>query len=223
MPRTPRIVVPGVPHHVTQRGNRRQTTFFRPFDFELYRQLLADQCQKADVAVWAYCLMPNHVHLILVPSDPTGLRRAMAATHARYTRAVNRREGWRGVLWQGRFASFPMDDRYLMAAARYVLLNPVRARLVERPDEWPYSSAEVHLKGVDDALTSRRGLDSKVADWPSFLAADPPWAESDRLRRHSANGAPLGEDSFLEEVERATGRALRPGYGWSSRRQTTAF
>ena len=91
-----RVVAPGVPHHVTQRGNRRQKVFFSDGDYEIYRGLLAEGCRKAGVSVWAYCLMPNHVHLILVPSDPQGLRAALAETHRRYTREVNFREGWRG-------------------------------------------------------------------------------------------------------------------------------
>src|SRR5437870_11094383 len=132
MPRLARVVIPGHPHHVTQRGNGRARTFFDDGDYALYRDLLGASCRAADVEVWAYCLMPNHVHLILVPSDPDGLRAALGETHRRYTRHVNLREGWRGYLWQGRFASFPMDEAHLLAGARYVELNPVRARLVRR-------------------------------------------------------------------------------------------
>ncbi len=112
------MVVPGLPHHVTQRGNRRQAVFFSEEDYEAYRGLVVEHCAAAGVAVWAYCLMPNHVHLILVPPDAAALHRALGEAHRRYTRRVNFREGWRGYLWQGRFASFVMDDGYLLVAAR---------------------------------------------------------------------------------------------------------
>jgi len=127
MARLARIVVPNLPHHVTQRGNGRQRTFFE--DDVHYRDLLGQSCRAAGVAVWAWCLMPNHVHLILVPSDEGGLRAALGEAHRRYTRRVNFREGWRGHLWQERFHSTPMDEAWLLAAARYVELNPVRAKL----------------------------------------------------------------------------------------------
>jgi putative transposase len=154
MARLARVVAPGVPHHVTQRGNRRQPVFFGDEDYATYIGLLAAGCRAAGVAVWAYCLMPNHVHLILVPGDAGGLRAALGEAHRRYTRQVNFREGWRGYLWQGRFASVAMDEPYLLAAARYVELNPVRARLAERAGDWRWSSARAHLDGRDDALAS---------------------------------------------------------------------
>ena len=109
MARLARVVAPGVPHHVTQRGNRRQETFFRPADYRLYRELMAEWCGRCGVEIWAYCLMPNHVHLIAVPQTADALQRAIGEAHRRYTRAINLREGWRGHLWQGRFASFPME------------------------------------------------------------------------------------------------------------------
>jgi len=129
MARLARVVAVGVAHHVTQRGNRRQQVFFNDQDYAAYCALLAEGCRAAAVAVWSYCLMPNHVHLILVPSDERGLRAALAEAHRRYSRRVNFREGWRGYLWQGRFASVPMDGAHTLAAARYVELNPVRAGL----------------------------------------------------------------------------------------------
>ncbi len=210
MPRQPRLVVPGVAHHITQRGNRRQTTFFRAFDYEVYRQLLAEQCQKESVAVWTYCLLPNHVHLIAVPSSEGSLARAVGEAHRRYTTMVNRREGWTGCLWQGRFASFAMDEAHLYVATRYVLLNPVRAGLVERAEEWPYSSVQAHLGGAEDDLVDLKGLAGRVESWSSVLANSPSWSERSRLRRHERSGRPLGDERFLDEVAAATGRDLRP-------------
>ena len=110
MARLARVVAPGFPHHVTQRGNRRQTTFFLDDDYRAYLSLMAEWCGRHGAHVWAYCLMPNHVHLIVVPEAADGLRRAIGEAHRRYTRLINFREGWRGHLWQERFASFPMDE-----------------------------------------------------------------------------------------------------------------
>lgn len=210
MTRIPRLVVPGVAHHVTQRGNRRQTTFFRAFDYEIYRQLLAEQCQRESVAIWSYCLLPNHVHLIAVPPEPESLARAFGEAHRRYTLMVNRREGWTGCLWQGRFASFAMDDAHLFLAVRYLLLNPVRAGLVAHPEEWPYSSARAHLHGESDELIDAAGLSGRIADWTHLLASAPSWNERNRLRRHERNGRPVGDEGFLQQVARVTGRDLRP-------------
>jgi putative transposase len=117
MARLARIVVPLIPHHVTQRGNRRQTVFFSDDDYRRYLDLLREYTGAAGVTVWAWCLMPNHVHLMLVPHHPEALRAALAEAHRRYSRAVNFREGWRGYLWQRRFASCPMDESHTMAAA----------------------------------------------------------------------------------------------------------
>ncbi len=126
MARLARVVIPGLPHHVTQRGNRRQQTFFNDGDYAAYLELMSEWCREEGVEIWAHCLMPNHVHLIAVPKSENGLRRAIGEAHRRYTRRINFREKWRGYLWQGRFASFIMDEPYLLAAVRYVELNPVR-------------------------------------------------------------------------------------------------
>ena len=125
MPRAPRIVVPGVAHHVTQRGNRRQQTFFSDADYMRYVELVGEGCRNAGVGVLAWCLMPNHVHLILVPSDATGLTAALSVAHQRYTWIVNGRNSWKGHLWQRRFYSSPLDGAHLRAAVRYVELNPL--------------------------------------------------------------------------------------------------
>ena len=132
MARLARLVVPGLPHHVTQRGNRRAPTFFEEGDYALYRDMLAEAAGKAHTEIWAYCLMPNHVHVILVPSDEDGLRRTFADLHRRYTGFVNARARTTGHLWQGRYGSVVMDEAHLHNAIRYVSLNPVRARLVKR-------------------------------------------------------------------------------------------
>lgn len=211
MARLARIVIPGIPHHVTQRGNRRLPVFFEDADYETYLALLREWCAKADTQIWAYCLMPNHVHLILVPPDEGGLRAALGEAHRRYTRHVNAREDWRGYLWQGRFSSFPMDEEYLVACARYVELNPVRAKLARRPGDWRWSSAKAHLEARDDGIVSVAPLLDRVPDWPAFLAEDGGEATLRAVRRHGRTGRPLGSDRWLEKMEVLTGRALKPG------------
>lgn len=213
MPRLPRVVIPGLAHHVTQRGNRRQPAFLRDYDYELYRQLLAEHCARERVAVWAYSQLPNHVHLILVPTDPDGLRRVLSLTHQRYTSRINRREGWKGCLWQGRFSSFPMDERHLYAAARYVLLNPVRAGLVTGAQQWKHSSLQAHLAGKSDGLVDVQGLATRISDWAAFLAVAPDWNDRTRIRRHESSGLPLGDEEFLRDLEDLSGRRLLPESG----------
>ncbi len=211
MARLARAVAAGVPHHVTQRGNRRQQTFFGDADYAAYRELLAAACRRHGVAVWAWCLMPNHVHLIMVPDEAPALRLALGETHQRYTGLVNRRQGWVGHLWQGRFASCALDGPHLVAAVRYVELNPVRACLVERADVWPWSSARGHLAGQDDGLATVAPLLDAVGDWAAFLAVAPRMAEIEELRRHERTGRPLGDRSFVAALELDLGRRLRPG------------
>src|SRR4051794_17546370 len=164
MPRAARVVVPGFPHHVTQRGNRRQRTFFREEDYAHYLRLLRFWCAQAGTEVWAWCLMPNHVHLVLVPARKDGLAAALAPVHRRYTWTVNQREGWRGFLWQGRFASSPMDEAHLHACLRYVELNPVRAGLVERAEHWRWSSARAHLGLAADGITALGPASERIDD-----------------------------------------------------------
>ena len=211
MARLARVVVPGVPHHITQRGNRRQQTFFGDGDYEAYVTLMAEWCGRRGVEVWAYCLMPNHVHLIAVPSEEPSLRLAVGEAHRRYTRRVNLREGWRGHLWQGRFASFPMDDAHLYMAARYVELNPVRARMVESPQQYRWSSAAAHLAGHDDALVRADPLIGRMGDWREYLAQGLSEREAAAFRRHERTGRPLGSPGFTVRLEKLLGRVLRPG------------
>jgi putative transposase len=214
MARLARIVVPGIPHHVTQRGNRRQPVFFGDDDYLAYKALLAEHCRAAGVAVWAWCLMPNHVHLMLVPPDPGALRAALAEAHRRYSRMVNFRESWRGYLWQGRFASCPMDAAHQMAAARYIECNPVRARLVAAPGDWRWSSAAAHLTGRADGLTDIAALGAHVDDWARFLDEALEADVLDTLRGGERTGRPLGDERFVAEIEAVTGRSIarrKPG------------
>ena len=206
-----RVVAPGIPHHVTQRGNRRLPTFFRPADYRLYLELMAEWCGREGVDIWAYCLMPNHVHMIAVPAAANSLARAIGEAHRRYSREINHREGWRGHLWQDRFTSFPMDETYLLTAARYVELNPVRAGLRKRPEAYPWSSAKAHLAGQDDALVKTAPLLELVPDWRGFLAGGLDEEPAEAMRRHERTGRPLGAASFVKRLEKKLRRPLVKG------------
>ena len=173
MARIARAVAPGIPHHLTQRGNRRQQIFFNDEDYQFYLALMSEWCMAFQVDIWAYCLMPNHIHLIAVPETKDGLNLAIGEAHRRYSRRINFREGWRGHLWQGRFSSFILDERYLLACTRYVELNPVRAGLVNKPEDWPWSSARPHMNGKDDILVKTKPL-LEIANkpWKMFLSSE---------------------------------------------------
>ena len=211
MSRLARVVIPGYPHHVTQRGNGRARTFFGDDDYALYRDLLAEHCGAAGVEVWGWCLMPNHVHLILVPSDADGLRRALARVHRHYAGVIQARRKRSGHFWQGRFGAVAMDEEHLAAALRYVSLNPVRARLVERVQDWRWSSTSAHLRGKDDRLTALKPIKERFPRFADLLASEPETDLFDRLRAAESIGRPLGDDRFLSRLERRTRRVLKPG------------
>jgi len=193
-------------------------TFFRDEDYEKYIELMSEWCGKLGVGIWAYCLMPNHIHLIAVPADKTGLAKAVGEAHRRYTRYINFREGWRGYLWQGRFGSFVMDEKYLAAAVRYVEMNPVRAGLVKCPWDYRWSSAAAHVKGENDVLANVKPLIYIFGDGAKFLAKGISDIELDELRMHSRTGRPLGEEGFVRRLEKRLGRILAPQKGGRPRK-----
>jgi putative transposase len=211
MPRSSRVVIPGVAHHVTQRGNRRMQTFFCDADYDAYRTWVAEGCKAAGVDILSYCLMPNHVHFIVVPSHADALRFALAGAHRRYTCMINQRQRWQGHLWQERFHSFPMDDDHLLAAVRYVELNPVRAKLVTTPDEWKWSSAVARIQGRSDGVVQLRLSEplNKIACWSRYLSTPPDGETGGTIGRHSQSGKPLGSEPFIARLEGQTGRTLK--------------
>jgi len=213
MARIARVVAEHYPHHVTQRGNRRQDTFFCEEDYLIYMQLMTEWCGKCGVEIWAYCLMPNHVHLIAIPETEKALRIAIGEAHRLYTRHINFRENWKGHLWQGRFASYVMDEEHLLAAARYIELNPVKVGLAVTPAAYPWSSAKAHLEGKDDSLVLVKPLLAMVDDWESFLASAVSDEEYATLCRHERTGRPLGNVQFVANLENQLSRTLAPQKG----------
>lgn len=209
MARMARVVVPRYPHHVTQRGNRRLRTFFSNDDYRAYVDLIAKAKKQADVDIWAYCLMPNHVHFVVVPGEKDSLATLFREAHRRYTRRINFREGWRGHLWQERFFSSVMDEHHLIAAVRYVELNPIRARLCSKPTDWKWSSVHAHIRRSDDALVNVTPMLSRIADWDAYLSTPESQEQVEAIRMHSRTGRPVGDDAFIDNLERVTGRRLR--------------
>jgi putative transposase len=169
MPRSQRIVVPGLPHHVIQRGNRQQRIFEDDADRRLYVSLLRVALRRHDTQCLAWCLMDNHVHLVLRPATADGLRAPLASVHTAYSFRTNKRLGVSGHLFQGRFASYPMDDPHLMVAVRYVENNPVKAGLVASAEDWRWSSARAHLGQGADGLTDVDAIGGYVANWKAYL------------------------------------------------------
>jgi len=215
MARLARAVIPGRAHHVTQRGNRRQQTFFGEDDYRAYLSLLGEWCAKHEVRVWAYCLMPNHVHLIVVPPQGDAMCRAIGEAHRRYTRRVNFREGWRGHLWQGRFGSFVMSGAHLLAASRYIERNPVKAGLVQRAADWPWSSAAAHVRGETDGIAETDWLTERIAgwvcSWEEHLRQPDEEGLAKVMQLHENTGRPLGDKPFVRRLEKLLGRPLLPG------------
>jgi putative transposase len=194
MPRTARLVVPDVPHLVTQRGEAGRRVFFSDADYGLYLDLLGQACAKAGTAIWAWCLLPDRVHLVLVPAHQDGLRAALGEPHRLFAWAVNRREGRRGPLWQSPFSSFPIDEAHLLACVRYVELDPVRAGLAARPGQWPWSSARAHLGLAPDPVTDLAPMRARAPDWRVLLES----------------GLDEGERSLIEAAARSGAAVRRP-------------
>ena len=209
MPRFRRLVVEGFPHHVTQRGVRRQRTFFDDRDYNAYLDIARSQLENSQLGVLAYCLMPNHVHFVVIPQDGRALSRFFCEVHKRYARRTNSLNDWKGHLWQQRFYSVVMDELHCAAAMRYVELNPVRAGLAERASDWPWSSARANLGDVTDDLVDIARTKEIVSNWAEFLADRPTDAELANIRRQTRIGRPEGDGDFIDQLEQRSGRRLR--------------
>lgn len=210
MGRVARIVVPGMPHHLTQRGNRREDIFFTPADRAKYANLMRDCCRRHGLSVWAYCWMTNHVHLVAVPASADSLAKALRDAHTAYAVHVNRNQGLSGHLWQGRFFSCVLDESHLLAAVRYVEQNPVRAGLVQRAEDWPWSSAAAHCGLRNDTLLSGQlPWVEDIPDWSAWLA-QPDDGQAGGIRSATHTGRPCGSAEFIQRLEKTLGRVLTP-------------
>ncbi|MBI2870464.1 MAG: transposase [Candidatus Omnitrophica bacterium] len=202
---TPRIVLPDYPHHVIQRGNRNQRVFFTDQDRKAYLRFLEEAVAKYRLECWAYCLMDNHVHLVLVPRTQDSLARCIGEVHYRYSLMVNTRNGWAGHLWQGRFLSYPMEERHLYAAVRYVELNPVRAGLAALAEDYQWSSARAHVHQVHDRLLTESFLNQELRNWRNYLYDQEDVSMTEQIEDHMKNGSPMGSGEFVSAASRHTG------------------
>ena len=207
MARIARVVIPGLPHLVTQRG----AVFSGEADYGLYKRFLGEETAKRGVMILGWCLMPDHCHLILVPADARGLALAMGRLQWRYARQFNARAGRSGPLFPARYSSVVMDDSHFRAALAYVDGNPLRARLVRRAEDWPWSSARGHLGLGNDDLVAAPLPPGLAADHAATLSLHENWPETTALRRAEIIGRPVGSASFVAEVETRLKRKLAPG------------
>jgi putative transposase len=213
MPRLARTVIPGLPHHITQRGNNKQDIFFVDNDRKVYLEILAKQSAKYSLTVIGYCLMGNHIHLVAIPAAEDSLAKAVGGTHFAYSQHINRFHNRSGHLWQGRFYSCVLDDHHFLSAMRYIERNPVKAGLCRKPWDYRWSSAAVHTKtgSRSDLLDLRQWYNTVRPDeWEKLLTEEIDDKEAENLRTNTYTGRPLGSDSFISKIEETVGFRLRP-------------
>ena len=209
MPRIARIVVKEYPHHITQRGNYRQTVFSDDSDYEFYLERLTEYRKKYRLSILAYCLMPNHVHFVAIPEEENSFAKTFNACHMRYAHYFNRKNHVTGHLWQGRFYSCVLDDNHLYTAVRYIENNPVRAGLVKKPWEWKWSSATEHTKKGSSALSlTDIGKFMDIDNWEVYLSQRDDEKAIKIIRAHTLTGRPLGNKVFVEKLEKIFGKRL---------------
>ena len=216
MARLPRVVVVDLPHHVTQRGNARQTVFVHDADRLVYLELLRQYSDLCGLSLLGYCLMSNHVHLIAVPRASAALAKTLKHTHGRYAAYWNAHQRSSGHVWQGRFYSCPLDQSHLWTALRYAELNPVRAGMVEAAQQWRWSSAAVHCgAAAPEALLAMERWRARwtAAQWRQYLAEGDSPREVSALRQSTYTGRPLGTPEFIAALERSTLLLLAPRKG----------
>ena len=233
MARLARVAIVNVPHHVTQRGNARQFLLASDAERRVYLELLRHYVSLYDLSLLGYCLMSNHVHLVVVPHQDDALATAMKQTHGRYASYWNAEHGSSGHVWQGRFYSCPLDNAHLWMALRYAERNPVRAGLVGSAEMWEWSSAAVHCGlGEADACLELEMWSKRwsTAAWREYLAGGEREAEVVAIRQCTHTGRPLGDTEFVRSLEQVTLRRLAPQKGGrpgkasgDARQKTMAF
>jgi putative transposase len=209
MARLPRFVFPGYPHHVVQRGNHDQSVFEAPADYLLYLEWIQEYISRYRVEVWAYCLMPNHVHVVCVPKTETALAQAFNNLHMRYAHYFNGKRSASGQLWRPRFMSCALDTLSVREEVRFIENNPVRVELAARPEDYPWSSARAHVMGLPDPILSDDCfLRTEILDWRDYLANRGDEAMLRRVRERLRTGRPAGDENFLRKLEAIAGRCL---------------
>jgi putative transposase len=202
MARIARVVIPNLPHHVTQRGVRSMNIFFKDDDYEYYKKVLHEQAQVYDLEIISYCLMTNHVHLIVIPKTKESLSKVIGETHRLYTRKINFEQKVKGHLFQSRFYSTPLDETHLLNAIKYVELNPVKARIVKFAWDYMYSSVLHRLDCVNDEILSYHEVFDNIKNYKNFLLEQ---EEYKNLEEKTRTGKPCGDLAFYEKIKELTG------------------
>lgn len=210
MPRIARVIATGFPHHVIQRGNNREKVFFEKKDQERYLSLLKKYSDKWNTPILAYCLMSNHVHLLTEPQEERSLYKMMQGVTLCYTQYVNRKYKRTGRLWESRYHSCIVDkEEYLWATARYIEQNPLRVKMVKRVEDYPYSSAEAHVKGIKDELVTKELFqEGQRKDYVELLRLGLSEKEMDHIRYNTRTGRPFGSKTFIKKLEKKLERRL---------------
>lgn len=215
MPRIARVCVEGYPHHITQRGNNKEKTFFDDEDRRFYLEALQRYKDKYKIKILAYCLMENHVHILATPEKETSLARSIGGTNLLYTQYINRKYNRSGRLWQNRFfSSIVEEEPYLWTVIRYIEQNPVRAELVKKAEDYQWSSARAHIIGIRDDILSKEGWfdDKEIKLYNEFLHKDAKETNAS-IRRATSTGRPLGNENFIKKLEKVLKRDLFPKKG----------
>lgn len=212
MARIARIVAPEYPHHITQRGNYRQDVFKDDADRRHYLTLIAEYSRKFNVTVLAYCLMDNHVHFIVIPHNKDSLADTWRIVHTRYSQYFNKKLKTAGHLWQGRYYSCILDEQHLLAAARYVERNPVRAGMVKKPFDYIWSSARNHAaishNDIVDSGSLFKYIEIEQGKWKSFVDKSDNPVLLTAIRKYTMTGRPLGSNVFVQRLEKEFGATL---------------
>jgi putative transposase len=213
MPRIARVVITDYPHHITQRGNYKQTTFQEGADFKRYLVWLEEYRKKHKLNMLAFCLMPNHIHVIAIPEEKDSLAKVFNTCHMRYSQYFNKKNNAVGHLWQGRFYSCALNEQHLYEAVRYVENNPVRAGLVEKAWNWEWSSAAYHLMNKNEGhmLIKLEDINKfiKVDSWEKYLKEKTDDKIVKQMKANTLTGRPSGNDSFVEKIEKMLNTRLR--------------
>jgi len=220
MPRRSRIIVPGIPLHIIQRGNNRHACFFAEPDYLFYLEWLEEYAREAGCLVHAYVLMTNHVHILLTPTCPESAGRLMKRLGQRYVQYVNRVYKRSGTLWEGRFRSCIIDQKqYLFFCQRYIEMNPVRAGMVIHPREYRWSSYSVNAQGAKSSLISHHPLylalgqadRERQAAYRGLFSQELNSDKIDKIRRATNGNFALGDSRFADEIAEMLGRRVTPG------------
>ncbi|MFH1824348.1 MAG: transposase [Candidatus Firestonebacteria bacterium] len=212
MPRIKRVVVVGTPHHITQRGNYRQKVFDSDEDRKQYLSWIEEYSKKYNVEIIAYCLMSNHIHFVVVPTEERSIGKLFNTVHMRYSQYYNKKKKQSGHLWQGRFYSCILDEDCLKEATRYVERNPVRAKMVENTIEWKWSSAKNNIGegcGEIDVLGIKKYLKIDGKEWNEFISEKDSEEFVHNIRKATNMSRAIGKEEFIEKLEKKIGVGLK--------------